>query len=196
MLRVSLAAAILLGSLFGAPVASADMAEAHAAYKKRDFETAYTLWRSLAEDGNKSAQHNIAQLYRLGKGIPQDYKQAAKWYLKAAELWHAPSQYNLALLHEHGLGVPIDYEAARHWYRKAANQDYGVAQFNLAVMYSIGQGMKPNFVEAHKWYDIAADKGIDDAVENRDVLAKQMSKEQIVLARELAREWIEWRKKE
>lgn len=172
------------------------MAEALAAIKKRDFESAYSLWLPLAEDGNKSAQHNIAQLYRLGKGIPQNYKKAAEWYQKAAELWHAPSQYNLALLYENGLGVPINYAEAAHWYRKAANQDYGVAQFNLAVMYSIGQGMKPNFVQAHKWYDIAADKGIDDAAENRDLLAKQMSKDQVAAAREMAREWIEWRKKE
>lgn len=196
MPRVRVATAILLSSLLVSPAVSADMAEALAAIKNRDFDTAYTLWLPLAEDGNKSAQHNIAQLYRIGKGIPQNYQKAAEWYLKAAELWHAPSQYNLALLHENGLGIPINYAEAVYWYRKAATQDYGVAQFNLAVMYSIGQGMKPDLVQAYKWYDIAADKGIDDAAKNRDLLAKQMSKEQVTAAREMAREWIDWRKKE
>jgi hypothetical protein len=196
MLRVRFTVVCLLSFLRMLPAARADMAEALAAIKKQKFEIAYSLWLPLAEDGNSSAQHNIAQLYRLGKGVPRSYKKAAEWYLKAAELWHAPSQYNLALLYENGLGVAINYAEALYWYRKAAKLDYGVAQFNLAVMYSIGQGMKRNLVEAYKWYDIAADKGIDDAEKNRDLLAKQMTEAQIAEAREEAREWIEWRKKE
>lgn len=196
MLRINfVAGAVLLGLLYSLS-ASADMKKALEAIQKRDYETAYELWLPLAEDGSSSAQHNIAQLYRLGKGIPQNFKKASEWYLRAAERWHAPSQYNLALLFENGLGVPLNYEEARFWYRKSANQDYGVAQFNLAVMYSIGQGMDPDFVQAHKWYDIAAEKGMDDAADNRDELAKQMTKAQLAEARELARDWIAWRKKE
>jgi TPR repeat protein len=196
MLRVLSAAAVLSVSLLISTAASADMAQAAAALQKRDFEAAFNHWLPLAEDGNRAAQHNLGQLYRLGKGVPRNFEKAAEWYLKAAELWYAPSQYNLALLYENGLGVPINYEEARYWYEKAANQDYGIAQFNLAVMLSIGQGVKPDYIQAHKWYDIAAEKGMDDAAENRDLLALQMSKEQVDKAQELAREWILWRKSE
>lgn len=172
------------------------MAAGLAAAKKGDFETALTEWLPLAKDGNPSAQFNVGQLYRLGRGVAKDYAKASHWYEKAAEQWHSGARHNLAVLYEKGLGVPIDYAKALTWYEKAANQDYGVAQFNLAVMYSIGQGTRRNLVKAYMWYAIAADRDIDGAAENLDQVAKQMTKDQLEEAREKANDWLSWRKKE
>ena len=63
-------------------------------------------------------------------------------------------------------------------------------------MYSIGQGTKRDLVKAHIWYAIAADRAIDGAAENRDQVAKQMTEDQLKEARQEARDWIDWRKKE
>lgn len=190
-------AGLFLISFFGISAAnSADLARGLSAVNKGDYETALKEWLPLAEEGDPSAQYNVGQLYRLGRGVKRDYAKAGQWYEKAAEQWHSAARHNLAVLYEKGLGVPINYTKAFEWYEKAANQDYGVAQFNLAVMYSIGQGTKRDLVKAYMWYAIAADRGYDDAAENLDLVARQMSKTQLDEAREEARDWLEWRKKE
>jgi len=38
-----------------------------------------------AEQGNADAQFMLAEYYKDGIGIKQDYKKAAEWYSKAAE---------------------------------------------------------------------------------------------------------------
>lgn len=176
------------------PSNAADMAKGLAAAKKGDFTTALEEWLPLARDGDASAQYNVGQLYRLGRGVPRDYEKAVQWYAKAAEQRHSAARHNLAVIYEKGLGVPIDYAKAVQWYEKAASQDFGIAQFNLAVMYSLGQGTKRDLVKAYTWYDIAADRGVDGAAENRDLVGKRMSEAQLRRAKEKAREWIDWRK--
>ena len=42
-------------------------------------------YRRAAEQGNLLAQADLADMYKEGKGAPQDYAEAAKWYRRAAE---------------------------------------------------------------------------------------------------------------
>jgi hypothetical protein len=183
-------------SLNSMPAVGADLSKGLAAAKIGDYKTAVKEWLPLAREGDASAQFNIGQLYRLGRGVTKDYAKASQWYEKAAEQWHTAARHNLAVLYEKGLGVPVDYAKAIEWYTRAANQDYGFAQFNLAVIYSLGQGTKRDLVKAHIWYDIAAHRHVDGAAENRDAVAKHLTEEQLREARQEAREWIDWRKKE
>ena len=52
--------------------------------------------------------------------IPQDYKQAVKWYTKAAEQGDADAQYNLGLMYANGQGVPQDNVYAHMWFNLGA----------------------------------------------------------------------------
>ena len=126
MIRAPAAAIITLIALASSQ-AWAGMEEAMAAAKRGDYQTAYAEWLPLANQGNPSAQHNIAQLFRRGKGVKRDYAEASFWYRLAAEQWHVPAQHNLAVMYDRGLGVPINYEEARKWYRRAADRGYGAA---------------------------------------------------------------------
>ena len=45
-----------------------------------------------AEQGDARSQHNLADMYDTGKGVPTDYKEAAKWYRKAADQGHATAE--------------------------------------------------------------------------------------------------------
>ena len=56
-----------------------------AAYRRGDYATALRIWRSLADQGDANAQYNLGLMYQKGKGVPQDYKEAVKWYMLAAE---------------------------------------------------------------------------------------------------------------
>jgi len=56
-----------------------------ASYEKGDYATALPEWTPLAKQGNAGAQNNLGLMYRKGRGVPQDYKTAVKWYKLATE---------------------------------------------------------------------------------------------------------------
>ena len=55
-------------------------------------------------------------MYRNGKGVPQDYKEAVRLYRLSAEQGYALAQYNLGLMYYKGQGVPQDYVSAHMWW--------------------------------------------------------------------------------
>ena len=57
-------------------------------------------------------------MYQNGQGVPQDYKEAVKWYLKAAEQGNAIAQNHLGVMYDQGKGVTQDYKEAAKWYLK------------------------------------------------------------------------------
>jgi len=126
-----------------------------------------------AEQGNANAQNLVGEMYFLGKGVKQDYQEAAKWYRKAAEQGDANAQYNLGFMYKNGQGVKQDYQEAAKWYRKAAkwyrkaaDQGRANAQYNLGLLYKKGQGVKQDYQEAAKWYRKAAEQGDANAQYN------------------------------
>ena len=143
-----------------------------------------------AEQGNVSAQYNLGLMYGMGQGVAQDYKEAVKWYTKAAEQGYAKAQYNLGLMYNNGKGVVQDYKEAVKWYTKAAEQGFASAQYNLGLMYVMGQGVAQDYNSAHMWFNIAAANGDSDAVKGRDIVAKEMTPSQIEKAQDMAREWM------
>ena len=78
-----------------------------------------------AEAGDPYAQFNLGNAYYKGNGVPQDYKEAVKWYTKSAEQGFADAQCNLAACYEKGEGVSQDIEEAVKWWKKAAEQRVG-----------------------------------------------------------------------
>ncbi len=61
-------------------------------------------------------------MYEKGNGVPQDYKEAVRWYRLAAEQGDADAQYNLGLMHAKGRGVPQDNVQAHMWMSLVAAQ--------------------------------------------------------------------------
>ena len=47
---------------------------------------------ALAEQGYAASQYNLGRMYYNGEGVLQNYKQAAKWFTKAAEQGMAEAQ--------------------------------------------------------------------------------------------------------
>ncbi len=113
----------------------------------------------------------------------------ALWISGFAYHGDARTQNKLGLMYDKGLGVTQDYAEAVRWYRKAAKQGFASAQFNLGVMYGTGQSVPQDFVLAHMWFNLSAISGNETGRRNRDLLAKQMTSQQIAEALRLAREW-------
>ena len=55
------------------------------AFDTKDFKAALKKFKPLAEKGYLKAQARLGWMYANGKGVPQDYKEAAKWYQLAGE---------------------------------------------------------------------------------------------------------------
>ncbi len=93
-------------------------------------------------------------------------------------------------MYREGVGAPQDYKEALKWYRQAAEQGHAVAQSNLGAMYGKGQGAAQDFILAHMWSSLAMSQGLEGAMENRDLVEKIMSPDDIAKALNLAREWM------
>lgn len=61
------------------------------AYQKGDYVTALEEWKPLAEQGDAAAQFYLGVMYYYGRGVPQNYNEAVKWYTKAAEQGETPA---------------------------------------------------------------------------------------------------------
>ncbi|HPJ25288.1 MAG TPA: hypothetical protein PLW97_05180 [Synergistaceae bacterium] len=113
---------------------------------------------AVAEDAAEEAFRR-GERYFDGVGVSQDYEEAARWYLAAAELGHGIAQYGIATLYERGLGVPEDFEQAVFWYRKAAASGSPAspkAQAALGVAHQMGMGVSRDLTLAAQWFEKAA----------------------------------------
>lgn len=117
------------------------------------------VYRARAEQGDAEAQLKVARMYYYGKGVPQDYAEAARWCRKAADQDYAKAQYCLGYSYSQGKGEPQDNVEAFRWYRKAADQGYARAQYALGFMYYGGMGVSQDDAQAVGWYRKAADQG-------------------------------------
>ena len=188
------AVVLVLALALPAPVLAADFQVGMNAYKRGDYASALKEWRPLAEQGNTLAQYQLAWMYSHGEGVPQDYTEAAKWVRLVAEKGSDQAQHNLGVHYRLGQGVTQNYAEAMKWYRLAAEQGNTDAMYSLGYMYFSGEGVTQHYVQAHKWYNLAAARlppgeDRDSAVHSRDLVAKQMTPEQIAEAQRLAREW-------
>jgi TPR repeat protein len=116
-----------------------------------------------ASSGDIDAEVKAADTYAAGNGSPRDarqlaadYRQAAAWYLKAANQGSIAAQIHLADLYRDGRGVARDVAQAVTWYRKAADQGDAGAQGTLGLLYSVGMGIPQDYIEAYFWLDLAA----------------------------------------
>ena len=83
-------------------------------------------------------------MYSKGQGVPQDYKEAVKWYRLSAEQWNADAQSNLGFMYYKGQGVPQDYVLAHMWWNLSGSngQKEGIEGRNI-----IEKRMTPQQIE-------------------------------------------------
>jgi hypothetical protein len=111
-----------------------DYQDAIDAFKRDDYETSFKILLPLAEQGDPEAQLFLGELYYLGKGVEQDYDEAAGWYRIAAEQGIANAQCNVGQMLLEGVGVEQDYEEAVKWLKLAADQGHANAKQTLQVI--------------------------------------------------------------
>jgi hypothetical protein len=116
-----------------------------------------------AATGVATAQNELGVRYLVGRGVAQDYGEAAYWLRKAAAQDMTNAQYNLGVLHDSGRGVEPDPTEALIWFHSAAENGHGRAQMAMAAAYASGRGIARNPDEALKWLGKAAESNVPDA---------------------------------
>jgi len=76
----------------------------------------------LAERGNARAQTRLGFLFATGRGVPQNYAEAAYWYLRSAEQGDPDAQYLLGICFDLAKGVPMDWVQAYKWFNLSASR--------------------------------------------------------------------------
>lgn len=136
-LRERTSAFALLCMAFAVP-AQADVKAGVDAWTAGNFAAAVEEWTAPAAQGDPDAQFNLAQAYRLGRGVEADLARAEALYAQAAASGHirAADQYGLLLFQTGKREQAMPYiEAAAGRGEPRAQYLLGIAHFNgdLAV---------------------------------------------------------------
>jgi hypothetical protein len=176
-------------SQINAPQEDRALGASDAAAASKDEEIRMALVELAASAGDPKAQYMLARKYYDGEGVPKNDAEAARWYQLAADQGNADAQTNLGAMYYKGEGVPKNDGEAEKWFRRAANQGNPVAQTNLGAIYGNGAGLPIDYVEAYFWWNLAAAQGYKEARKNRDIIEKDMTREQITEAQRRSAAW-------
>jgi len=146
--------------------------EAETAYGRKDYATAFTAYRTLAQANDSAGMSWLGYLYGQGLGVAHDVTQEAFWNRKAAEAGDAGAMSNLGDMYHKGRGVAQDDAQALYWFRKAADGGFTRGFTNLGVMYENGWGVAKDIGQSLVWYRKAANAGDEEAKSNLKRLGK------------------------
>jgi uncharacterized protein len=183
----AISAGIVLALNLTTPAPADSLEDAVAAYRRADYAAALRLYRPLAEQGLAVAQFNVGLMHDIGQGVPQNSREASKWYRLAADQGRPDAQYQLGHLYY----KQDDYSEAAKWFRLAAEQGRADAQSSLGAMYAEGEAGPQDLIQALKWFILAAAQNHKEATENRDKAVLLMSAAQAAESQKLASEWKE-----
>lgn len=130
------------------------------------------------------AEHMRAMSYYEGRGVSQDHEEAMKWFRLAAKRGSADAQCQLGIIYyNNGFADQQNRAEAMKWFRLAAERGHRPAQGILGGIYWSGKTTPRDYIQAYFWFTLMGDW------EACRLVGLEMTADQIVEARRLAREW-------
>lgn len=139
--------------------AAADVKAGVDAWGRGDYSRAVAEWKGPAARGDADAEFNMAQAYRLGRGVPEDLQQAEALYARAAAKGHIKAADNYGLL----LFQDGRREAAMPYVSAAAERGDPRAQYLLGVAHFNGDLVPKDWVRAYALLTLANAAGLPQA---------------------------------
>jgi cell division protein FtsN len=139
--------------------AQADVKAGVDAWAAGDFGRAIAEWKGPAAQGDADALFNLAQAYRLGRGVPEDVKQAEALYARAAAKGHLKAADNYGLL----LFQDGRREQAMPYVTAAAERGDPRAQYLLGIAHFNGDLVPRDYVRAYALLTLANAAGLPQA---------------------------------
>ncbi len=141
--------AIILGAQ--ALPAQADVKDGVDAWTRGDYAAAIVEWQGPAEAGDPDAQFNLAQAYRLGRGVEADNAKAQLYYERAAANGHLKAADNFGLM----LFQQGQKERAMPYIKAAAGRGDPRAQYVLGLAHFNGDMAEKDWVRAYALVSLA-----------------------------------------
>jgi len=148
----------MLGALAGS-AALADVKAGVDAWAAGNYDAAVREWRPPADAGDPDAQFNLAQAYKLGRGVPRDLTRAEDLYARAAAQGHMQAADNYGLL----LFQRGEKERAMPYIRSAAARGDTRAEYILGLALFNGDGMERDWIRAYAYVSLAQQGGLPQA---------------------------------
>ncbi|MBH5323424.1 SPOR domain-containing protein [Erythrobacter sp. JGD-13] len=139
--------------------AGAQVREGVEAWSRGDYAAAVAQWQAPAEAGDADALFNLAQAYRLGRGVPQDEARAEALYAQAAQAGHvqAADTYGLMLFQDGRR------EEALPYVQGAASRGDPRAQYLLGIAHFNGDIVSRDWTRAYALLTLANAAGLPQA---------------------------------
>lgn len=116
-----------------------------------------------AQDGNATAQYELADHFYRGDFQTEDLEKALAWYLRAARNGHPEAQTFIETFRYQGARMAKDLEDAFAGYLLLAEAREPWAQAKVGECYQNGAGVKKVIDKAVWWYRQAAQNGYNPA---------------------------------
>ena len=179
--RTAVAAALM--ALAAGPVL-ADVKAGVDAWSEGDYARAVVEWQGPAAEGDADALFNLAQAYRLGRGVPADNAKARQLYEDAARRGHVKAADNFGLM----LFQEGEQEKAMPLIRAAADRGDPRAQYVLGLSHFNADYAPRDWVRAYALMTLAQGQGLpqaQDAIAQMDRYVPMVQRQQ---AQSLARQ--------
>lgn len=174
-----------MGTLAAASMALAaagDVKRGVDAWQRGDVAGAVATWRPLAERGDPDAQFNLAQAYKLGRGVPANLDTALGLYRKAAAQGHEEAGSLLGLL----LFQNGKRAEAMPYIKLAAERGEPSAQYVYGTALANGDIVAQDLPRAYAMMSKAAQQGLTPAKQTLADMDRQMPLEARQEGRRLA----------
>lgn len=136
-------------------ITTCEVVMAHSVPDAADVE----VLRMDAEKGTAKSQYELGCLYRWGKGIKKDFRQALTWFIKAADQDDAAARHEIADMYKHSQGFAGEMQQAFSATEREAKEGSADAQYTLGMMYVYGLGTDQDDAKAVSWYEKSAAQG-------------------------------------
>ncbi len=159
-MRIYTGIAAALALLAGMP-AIAGVKDGVDAWERGDYRTAVAQWQKDAAKGDVDALYNLAQAYRLGRGVAEDMTQAETLYARAAAGGHplAADNYGLLLFQKGQRAEALPY------LQGAAGRGDPRAEYLLGIAHFNGDLVEKDWVRAYALLTLANGQGLPQAAQ-------------------------------
>ena len=151
-------AAVAAALLLTMPLA-ANVRDGVDAWSRGDYAGAVAQWEGPAAAGDPDAMFNLAQAYRLGRGVPSDLSYAEALYARAAQAGHvqAADTYGLMLFQDGRREQALPYVEG------AARRGDPRAQYLLGIAHFNGDLVPRDWERAYALLTLANSEGLPQA---------------------------------
>lgn len=183
LLRSAAAMGMVVAAAISAPL-SADVKKGVDAWSSGNYTAAVAEWQLPASNGDADALFNLAQAYRLGRGVPADINRARELYAEAAQKGHVKAADNYGLL----LFQQGQQANAMPLIKDAADRGDPRAQYVLGLAHFNADFAQKDWVRAYALLTLSNSAGLPQAANALKQMDQYVPLEQRQRAQSVARE--------